>query len=179
MDRKRIVVSALFLMLTLLTSCSEKPVSNEVYCNAIDSLFSNEPANNIIFVTSRGSVIDNTVASDSIAAAITDKIEYSIGNVKISDNHNTAEVTFTYPDMVDITNQYVSSETEEDLSSWLTDRLDGDYPQKQETIEVDLTEENDTYYLVVNEKLSNILTGGLIEYKMKAEKEAFAGLLEE
>ena len=81
--------------------------------------------------------------------------------------------------MVDITNQYVSSETDEELSSWLTAKLDGDYPQKRETIEVVLTQDNNTYYLVVNEKLSNILTGGLIEYKMKAEKEAFAGLLEE
>ncbi len=179
MSKKITVVPALFLVLTLLTSCSEKPVSNEVYCNAIDGLFSDEPPKNIVFVTSRGSVMDSTVAGDGIAAVITNKIDYTIGKVKISDKHNTAEITFSYPDMVDITNQYVSSETDEELSSWLTAKLDGDYPQKRETIEVDLTQDNNTYYLVVNEKLSNILTGGLIEYKMKAEKEAFAGLLEE
>lgn len=47
MSKKITVVPALFLVLTLLTSCSEKPVSNEVYCNAIDGLFSDEPPKNI------------------------------------------------------------------------------------------------------------------------------------
>ena len=179
MNRKRIVVPTLFLMLMLFTSCSEKPVNNEVYCKAIDGLFSDNLEKNIVFVTSRGSVMDNTVVSGNIASTVTNKIDYSIKSINSSDECSTAEITFTYPDMVDITNQYISSDIDEDISSWLTTKLNGDYPQKQETIEVELTQNNDTYYLVVDEKLSNILTGGLIEYKMKVEKDVFNGLMGE
>lgn len=181
MNNKRKVASALILISisALLIACSEKPADDEVYRNAIDSLFSDKPANNIVFVTSRGVVMDNTVESGSIAVTITDKIDYQIKSVKSTDECSTASIAFTYPDMVNIINQYSSSDTDDDLFSWLTAELDGDYPQKQETIEVELTQDNNTYYLVIDEKLSNILTGGLIEYKMEAEKNAFAELSEE
>ena len=179
MKSKWKVVSALFLMLTLFTACSNKPVNNDEFSQAIGSLISEKPTDNIVFVTNQGSFIDNTIVSGSMAATITSKIEYSIKSVKSSNEKNIAEVTFTYPDMVDITNQYISTNTEEDLFSWLTTKLDNDYPQKQETVEVELTQYNDKCCLIIDEKLSNILTGGLLEYKISTEKDAFTKIMGE
>lgn len=108
---------------------------------------------------------EQIIADDDIAEKMANKISYKISKTTLTENNATAEVVFTTPDMYTIiTDTSKNTDNVDDLIENVSDKLDGNYPEKDFNVLLDLKLVNEHWYIVPNDELSNALSGGLITY---------------
>lgn len=174
--KKAKIISILLMAAIVLTGCSKN--ENDTVSKSIDTLLSGKSSENIRFVTEKGNYIDN-VAETEISQMIISKIDYNVLNVSTDEGNTKSEIQFNYPDMVAIISEYVSENTESTFDEWFLKQYTNDCPMLQKTISVELIEEDGKLGLEINEELSNILTGGLLEYKFSVESNSYRNFVEE
>ena len=98
------------------------------------------------------------------------KIKYKINSLsKENDNkHGAATITFTFPDLLGILDEAageMNNEADtEALLSLVAEKLQGDFEKKKQEVSVDMVYAQSHWYIIPNADLSNVLSGGLLEY---------------
>ena len=166
---KRIILFGLVavLIMSLLGGCSEKSASSaekdieaqiENMLNMPEQedengLFGTIAANNRIF------------SDDEYGRKISEKVEYKIDAIEVDGECGTVKIKINSPDVYELLEDSASEfDSKEDLNEFLAlvcEKLDGKYPEINETVECEIKFENGKWNLVVNSELLDALSGNL------------------
>lgn len=101
---------------------------------------------------------------------MTSKVSYKIQKIKINKKTATATIQFVYPDCTKIIKQKTKYSSAQELQDYVKNSLENKYPQKKEAVNVKVKKVEDHWYIVPNQKLSNVYSGNLRQYYIDLQK---------
>lgn len=101
---------------------------------------------------------------------ITSKVTYKIQKIKINKKTAIATIKFVYPDCTKIIKQKTKYNSAEELQDYVKNSLESKYPQKKEVLKVKAKKVEDHWYIVPDQKLSNVYSGNLRQYYIDLQK---------
>lgn len=110
------------------------------------------------------------LSEEEINIKFLSQIDYKIEKLsKDSDNtHGEAVITFTFPDLLTTiveASEYLENDTnKEALLSLISEKLNGNYKTKEQKVKLDIVYKQSHWYIIPNSELSNVLSGGLLDY---------------
>ncbi|MFR5744571.1 MAG: hypothetical protein ACLUDO_05735 [Anaerostipes hadrus] len=101
---------------------------------------------------------------------ITSKITFKIQKIKINKKTATVTIKFVYPDCTKIIKQKTKYNSAKELQDYVKNSLESKYPQKKEVLKVKAKKVGDHWYIVSDQKLSNVYSGNLRQYYIDLQK---------
>lgn len=185
-NRKRLVIGFVLLLICLsLSACNrnENDIKQDLTCT-LDAIKDGTLDEQSYIYTSTLNAIDSDISdrSSEITEKVASLVEYKILNVSAEEDTANANLRITVPDTYNMIEEIASTMQEENVDVLLTElnnKLNGEFPQKEFDVSVDLKLVNEHWYLIPNEQLANAFAGGLIEQYFMMGENAINKLLGE
>lgn len=112
---------------------------------------------------------------------ILSKIQYKVGKIEKNEENAIANIVFTIPDINSILEDVISEMNQEDADILLfkiSEELERDYPSVKSGIEVSLKYMDGHWYIVPDNNLYNVFTGGIADDYFNVGMEVVENLIE-
>ena len=160
---KRIYYIMLALVLLFgISGCGEKRQVEEDLTCTLDFLISgNEEKESYLYSVD---IMDSGFEGEGIFKYVANKVTYKISTIENDKDKATVLIQFTTPDI----EQFLSNipvETEEELlEEKVKEHLESEFPMKEYEVTLELKQIEEHWYLIPNAELSNVMTGGMVEW---------------
>lgn len=183
MKRLLSTIMIMAILSAFLTGCDGISVSNpgsvkNDLSTTLSAVISSD-SNNAAYILSQNGNKIVRLTNGQNANDIVSHIQYEIKDVKGGwGGDASATIQMIVPNMPELVNQEVSkvSASTTDISSAVSNRLSGDFPKKEYDITAELKQIDNHWYLVMNDELSDAVTGGLWTYYKQMEEDTFEQL---